>query len=348
MEVKRPVEANPATACRRREPSAGDARRDGYRNTRIEQRRGCVIGATAAFSERSGPNSTVDSASVDIGNKRVGLMSILLTLFRSNVCWAKPNHAFFYCQHSFAFFFQRLVAMRPVERVQRRRAMARVAALGMQRRNDVFKKALLLCCFFFCDADMHAVAHCSDVAAYASSPQRAPPVRQLKIFYRPSLPKASHKQKCANLLRGFRPMRASACAANGMRCAPCARLDAGDAANIFHRLHAISSRPAHARNPTPRQSRRVRRCRARMPLASARSSNIGKGFDCERQPAPAGRVQRGRTHAIGRRDRRAAIATQTKKWPLQRAAIRVCDGRGAVSARRLPAARRSRPATAGR
>ncbi|MBB3759723.1 hypothetical protein [Xanthomonas arboricola] len=75
-------------------------------------------------------------------------MSILLTLFRSNVCWAKPNHAFFYCQHSFAFFFQRLVAARPVERVQRRRAVARAAALGMQRRNDVFKKALLLCCFF--------------------------------------------------------------------------------------------------------------------------------------------------------------------------------------------------------
>lgn len=110
---------------------------------------------------------------------------------------------------------------------------------------------------------MHAVTHCTDVAAHACSPQCAPPVRQLKIFYRPSLPKASHKQKCANLLRGFRPMRAAACAANGMRCAPCARLDAGDAANIFHRLHAISSRPAHARNPTPRQSRRVRRCRAR-------------------------------------------------------------------------------------
>ncbi|WP_180973919.1 hypothetical protein [Xanthomonas arboricola] len=86
---------------------------------------------------------------MDIGNKRVGLMSILLTLFRSNVCWAKPNHAFFYCQHSFAFFFQRLVAMRPVERIQRRRAMARAAALRMQSCNGVFKKALLLCCFFF-------------------------------------------------------------------------------------------------------------------------------------------------------------------------------------------------------
>ncbi|QTG35287.1 hypothetical protein ACCQ00_15135 [Xanthomonas sp. NCPPB 3761] len=45
------------------------------------------------------------SASVDIRNKLVGAMSILLTLFCSNVCWAKPNHAFFYCQHSFAIFF---------------------------------------------------------------------------------------------------------------------------------------------------------------------------------------------------------------------------------------------------
>ncbi len=317
MEVKRPVEANPATACRRREPSAGNARRDGYRNTRIEQRRGCVIGATAAFSERSGPNSTVDSASVDIGNKRVGLMSILLTLFRSNVCWAKPNHAFFYCQHSFAFFFS------TPRRDAPRRAGPKTPCDGARRcpwhaaAQRRFQKSTSFVLFFFCDADMRAVAHCSDVAAHASSPQRAPPVRQLKIFYRPSLPEASHRQKCANLLRGFRPMRASACAANGMRCAPCARLDAGDAANIFHRLHAISSRPAHARNPTPRQSRRVRRCRARMPLASARSSNIGKGFDCERQPASVGRAQIGRTHVIGRRDRRAATATQAKKWPLQ-------------------------------
>lgn len=105
MEVKRPVEPNPATACRRREPSADDARRNGYRNTRIEQRHGCVVGTTTAFLERSGPDSTVVSASVDIRNKLVGVMSILLTLFRSNVCWAKPNHAFFYCQHSFAIFF---------------------------------------------------------------------------------------------------------------------------------------------------------------------------------------------------------------------------------------------------
>ncbi|PPU40578.1 hypothetical protein XaplCFBP3123_10255 [Xanthomonas arboricola pv. populi] len=48
-----------------------------------------------------------------------------------------------------------------------------------------------------------------------------PPVRQLKIFYPPTLLEASHKQKCANLLRRSRPMRASACAANGMRCTLC-------------------------------------------------------------------------------------------------------------------------------
>ncbi|NIJ75764.1 hypothetical protein FHT08_000812 [Xanthomonas campestris] len=76
-------------------------------------------------------------------------MLILLTLFRSNVCWAKPNHAFFYCQQSFAFFFQHLVAMRPVEMPQRRCAMPRAAALRMRSCNGIFKKALLLCCFFF-------------------------------------------------------------------------------------------------------------------------------------------------------------------------------------------------------
>ncbi|WP_369943719.1 hypothetical protein [Xanthomonas medicagonis] len=33
-------------------------------------------------------------------------MSIRFTRLRSNVCWAKPNHAFFYCQQVSAIFFQ--------------------------------------------------------------------------------------------------------------------------------------------------------------------------------------------------------------------------------------------------
>lgn len=195
-------------------------------------------------------------------------MLILLTLFRSNVCWAKPNHAFFTVNSLLHFFFQHLVAMHPVEMPQRRCAMPRAAALRIRSCNGVFKKALLLCCFF-CDADKRAVVRCTDGAAHTFSPQCAPPVRQLKIFYPPSLPEAPHKQKCANLLRGSRPMRASACAANGMHCTPCPMLDARDAADILHRLHAISSRLAHVRNPAPRWWHRVGRCGARRPLASA-------------------------------------------------------------------------------
>lgn len=38
------------------------------------------------------------------------LMSIRFTRLRSNVCWAKPNHAFFYCQQFCAIFFRRRAA----------------------------------------------------------------------------------------------------------------------------------------------------------------------------------------------------------------------------------------------
>ncbi|MCE4336416.1 hypothetical protein LYZ89_04780 [Xanthomonas hortorum pv. vitians] len=85
---------------------------------------------------------------MDIWNKRVGLMSILLTLFRSNVCWAKPNHAFFYCQHSFAIFFQPAIAMRRVEVIQTGLALACACERRAHSCNRVFRKPLLLCCFF--------------------------------------------------------------------------------------------------------------------------------------------------------------------------------------------------------
>ncbi|MFD2735158.1 hypothetical protein ACFSYI_08485 [Xanthomonas dyei] len=81
-------------------------------------------------------------------NKRVGSMSILLTLFRSDVCWAKPNHAFFYCQHSFAIFFQSTIAMFAVEVRQAHRARAVARARHARARNSVFEKALLFRCFF--------------------------------------------------------------------------------------------------------------------------------------------------------------------------------------------------------
>ncbi|MCC8595097.1 hypothetical protein LN475_00065 [Xanthomonas vesicatoria] len=80
-------------------------------------------------------------------NKRVGSMSILLTLFRSNVCWAKPNHAFFYCQHSFAIFFQSTIATFAIEVRQAHRARAVAQAFRARVSNSTFEKALLLRCF---------------------------------------------------------------------------------------------------------------------------------------------------------------------------------------------------------
>jgi len=49
-------------------------------------------------------------------------MSIRFTRLRSNVCWAKPNHAFFYCQQFYAIFFQ-----------ASRAASAPIAAIGSRR-----------------------------------------------------------------------------------------------------------------------------------------------------------------------------------------------------------------------
>lgn len=210
MEVKRPVEPNPATACRRRGPSADDARRNGYRNTRIERRHGCVVGTTTAFLERSGPDSTVVSASVDIRNKLVGVMSILLTLFRSNVCWAKPNHAFFYCQHSFAIFFLPTVAARHVRASESPRARAYPSNREARSPNSVFEKALLFRCFFLSRALARLPEHFVRTAAKPMRRHGLPPVRQLKIFYPTAALPTSHEQKCANLSSVWSVMHAAA------------------------------------------------------------------------------------------------------------------------------------------
>lgn len=161
-------------------PSADDARRNGYRNTRIERRHGCVVGTTTAFLERSGPDSTVVSASVDIRNKLVGVMSILLTLFRSNVCWAKPNHAFFYCQHSFAIFFHppSLRAMSaPANRPRAGVPVQPRSALAQQR----FRKSTSFP-LFLSRALARLPEHFVRTAAKPMRRHGLPPVRQLKIF----------------------------------------------------------------------------------------------------------------------------------------------------------------------
>ncbi|WP_237707367.1 hypothetical protein [Xanthomonas oryzae] len=87
-------------------------------------------------------------ASVDIRNKLVGAMSILLTLFSSNVCWAKPNHAFFYCQHSFAFFFSQ-ASPRAASRAAKQRAHRRTRLTEKHVRPTAFSKKHFFSAVFF-------------------------------------------------------------------------------------------------------------------------------------------------------------------------------------------------------
>ncbi|WP_167395244.1 hypothetical protein [Xanthomonas melonis] len=107
-----------------------------------------MVGTVLLFLEGSEPDSTVDGASVDVWNKLVGPMSILLTLFRSNVCWAKPNHAFFYCQHSFAFFFQTAIATSCIGGPSARSAPPNALDQPAHARARACGKPLLFRCFF--------------------------------------------------------------------------------------------------------------------------------------------------------------------------------------------------------
>ncbi|MEF9421573.1 hypothetical protein MOW44_00470 [Xanthomonas citri pv. viticola] len=150
------------------------------------------------------------SASVDIRNKLVGVMSILLTLFRSNVCWAKPNHAFFYCQHSFAIFFSTHLRCAPCPR-QRIAPRAGVpvqprSALAQQR----FRKSTSFPLFFLSRALARLPEHFVRTAAKPMRRHGLPPVRQLKIFYPTAALPTSHEQKCANLLSAWSVMHAAA------------------------------------------------------------------------------------------------------------------------------------------
>ncbi|MGZ1524183.1 hypothetical protein [Xanthomonas citri] len=85
---------------------------------------------------------------MDIRNKLVGVMSILLTLFRSNVCWAKPNHAFFTVNTLLQFFFLPTFAARHVRASESPRARAYPSNREARSPNSVFEKALLFRCFF--------------------------------------------------------------------------------------------------------------------------------------------------------------------------------------------------------
>ncbi|MEA9746127.1 hypothetical protein VDF76_03585 [Xanthomonas campestris pv. raphani] len=89
---------------------------------------------------------------MDIWNKRVGLMSILLTLFRSNVCWAKPNHAFFTVNTLLQIFFSLVSPC--VGKRRRKPALPAIAnpAFAQTLAQWFFKKHFFCAVFF-----MHAV-----------------------------------------------------------------------------------------------------------------------------------------------------------------------------------------------
>ncbi|WP_254460829.1 hypothetical protein [Xanthomonas sacchari] len=60
---------------------------------------------------------------------------------RSNVCWAKPNHGFFYCQHFRAIFFRLVRAARPRHAAPTAVPAAPIAAAGVAGKTTHAKKA---------------------------------------------------------------------------------------------------------------------------------------------------------------------------------------------------------------
>ena len=76
-------------------------RRDGYRNTRAIVRLGCKVRNQDDFlrGKRSQRHHRSQLGGYEAYAFRLDVDSTH-SLFDSIVCWAKPNHAFFYCQQS--------------------------------------------------------------------------------------------------------------------------------------------------------------------------------------------------------------------------------------------------------
>ncbi|MGD6598904.1 hypothetical protein VWX76_13515 [Xanthomonas citri pv. citri] len=85
---------------------------------------------------------------MDIRNKLVGVMSILLTLFRSNVCWAKPNHAFFTVNTLLQFFFHP-PSLRAMSAPANRPARGRTRPTEKRARPTAFSKKHFFSAVFF-------------------------------------------------------------------------------------------------------------------------------------------------------------------------------------------------------
>lgn len=140
-------------------------------------------------------------------------------------------------------------------------------------------------------------------------------------------------------------------------CVPCIasndRPSTHASASFFHHAHAASSRLAHARNPTRLHADILRRGGGDACLARAVFFARPPSVAMETGTWHAG-IVRGLGNAAVRWPlqsipaRRRSLPGVQKKMAAPGAAIRGCDVPGAISARLLPAARHSRPATAGR
>ncbi|QBN43713.1 hypothetical protein EBA05_15700 [Xanthomonas oryzae pv. oryzae] len=137
---------------------------------------------------------------MDIQNKLVGAMSILLTLFSSNVCWAKPNHAFFTVNTLLHFFFSQ-ASLRAESRAAKQRAHRRTRLTEKHVRTTAFSKKHFFSAVFFSSALSQPLERFNSTVATPVRRHSLPPVRQLKIFFPTVALPTSHEQKCANLLR---------------------------------------------------------------------------------------------------------------------------------------------------
>ncbi|MCL1525534.1 hypothetical protein [Xanthomonas nasturtii] len=96
-----------------------------------------------------------------------------------------------------------------------------------------FQKSTSFLLFFFSSALAHRFKRFDDAAETSTRRHCLPPVRQLKIFYRPAVLPTPLEQKCANLLCGLIAMHASTHTEHGMHRTRCRMIATGNTAENF-------------------------------------------------------------------------------------------------------------------
>ena len=181
---------------------------------------------------------------------------VRLTLFCGNVCWAKPNHGFFNCQHPCSDFFSRR-APRPAPDVRRDRdarigpcaRAATVAAIFVR-----IKTHKSSC--FSCNA-RHAARSARSTHASVAGPRAHRRERVPRLSAGVAVPRfpASHEPDCAKVRKKFRAVGKPA------------RPDrASNASTTSTRRSALASASKTAATAFPDSATRVRRrqrCRRR-------------------------------------------------------------------------------------